>query len=153
MKCTSYLLSLIHILQVIEGGPAEDAGLKAGDIITAINGNEIDLTDFDEASSPIMGKEGTKVTVTILRDGVKKDYELTRSVIEQKYVRYSMLDNNIGYVYLAQFTISSIEQFENAVEELKKNGAESIIFDPVSYTHLDVYKRQGNYSCGCYSQS
>ena len=86
----------IKILQVIEGGPAEDAGLKAGDIITAINGNEIDLTDFDEASSPIMGKEGTKVTVTILRDGVKKDYELTRSVIEQKYVRYSMLDNNIG---------------------------------------------------------
>lgn len=76
-----------------------------------------------------MGKEGTKVTVTILRDGVKKDYELTRSVIEQKYVRYSMLDNNIGYVYLAQFTVSSIEQFENAVEELKKNGAKSIIFD------------------------
>lgn len=76
-----------------------------------------------------MGKEGTKVTVTILRDGMKKDYELTRSVIEQKYVRYSMLDNNIGYVYLAQFTVSSIEQFENAVEELKKNGAESIIFD------------------------
>lgn len=67
-----------------------------------------------------MGKEGTKVTVTILRDGVKKDYELTRSVIEQKYVRYSMLDNNIGYVYLAQFTVSSIEQFENAVSDLKK---------------------------------
>lgn len=119
----------IKILRVIEGGPAEDAGLKAGDIITAINGNEIDLTDFDEASSPIMGKEGTKVTVTILRDGVKKDYELTRSVIEQKYVRYSMLDNNIGYVYLAQFTVSSIEQFENAVSDLKKNGAKSIIFD------------------------
>lgn len=66
----------IKILQVIEGGPAEDAGLKAGDIITAINGNEIDLTDFDEASSPIMGKEGTKVTVTILRDGVKKTMNL-----------------------------------------------------------------------------
>ena len=119
----------IKILRVIEGGPAEDAGLKAGDIITAINGNEIDLTDFDEASAPIMGKEGTKVTVTILRDGVKKDYELTRSVIEQKYVRYSMLDNNIGYVYLAQFTVSSIEQFENAVSDLKENGAKSIIFD------------------------
>lgn len=40
-----------------------------------------------------------------------------------------MLDNNIGYVYLAQFTVSSIEQFENAVSDLKENGAKSIIFD------------------------
>lgn len=75
-----------------------------------------------------MGKEGTKVTVTILRDGVKKDYELTRSVIEQKYVRYSMLDNNIGYVYLAQFTVSSIEQFENAVSDLKRKWCQKYYF-------------------------
>lgn len=119
----------IKILQVIEGGPAEDAGLEEGDIITAIDGNAIVLDDFDMATSPLAGEEGTKVTVTILRNGKEKDYELTRSVIKQNYVKSGMLDNNIGYVYLAQFTASSVEQFENAVEELKKNGAESIIFD------------------------
>lgn len=119
----------IKILQVIEGGPAEDAGLEEGDIITAIDGNAIELDDFDMATSPLAGEEGTKVTVTILRNGKEKDYELTRSVIKQNYVKSGMLDNNIGYVYLAQFTASSVEQFENAVEELKKNGAESIIFD------------------------
>lgn len=119
----------IKILQVIEGGPAEDAGLEEGDIITAIDGNAIVLDDFDMATSPLAGEEGTKVTVTILRNGKEKDYELTRSVIKQNYVKSGMLDNNIGYVYLAQFTASSVEQFKNAVEELKKDGAESIIFD------------------------
>lgn len=119
----------IKILQVIEGGPAEDAGLEEGDIITAIDGNAIELDNFELATSPLAGEEGTKVTVTILRSGKEKDYELTRSVIKQNYVKSGMLDNNIGYVYLAQFTASSVEQFENAVEELKKNGAESIIFD------------------------
>lgn len=119
----------IKILQVIEGGPAEDAGLEEGDIITAIDGNAIVLDDFDMATSPLAGEEGTKVTVTILRNGKEKDYELTRSVIKQNYVKSRMLDNNIGYVYLAQFTASSVEQFKNAVEELKKDGAESIIFD------------------------
>lgn len=119
----------IKILQVIEGGPAEDAGLKDGDIITAIDGNAIELDNFELATSPLAGEEGTKVTVTILRNGKEKDYELTRSVIKQNYVKSGMLDNNIGYVYLAQFTASAVEQFENAVDELKKNGAESIIFD------------------------
>lgn len=119
----------IKILQVIEGGPAEDAGLEEGDIITAIDGNAIELDNFELATSPLAGEEGTKVTVTILRNGKEKDYELTRSVIKQNYVKSAMLDNNIGYVYLAQFTASAVEQFENAVEELKKNGAKSIIFD------------------------
>lgn len=119
----------IKILQVIEGGPAEDAGLEDGDIITAIDGNAIELDNFELATSPLAGEEGTKVTVTILRNGKEKDYELTRSVIKQNYVKSGMLDNNIGYVYLAQFTASAVEQFENAVDELKKNGAESIIFD------------------------
>lgn len=119
----------IKILQVIEGGPAEDEGLKDGDIITAIDGNAIELDNFELATSPLAGEEGTKVTVTILRNGKEKDYELTRSVIKQNYVKSGMLDNNIGYVYLAQFTASAVEQFENAVDELKKNGAESIIFD------------------------
>lgn len=119
----------IKILQVIEGGPAEDAGLEEGDIITAIDGNAIELDNFELATSPLAGEEGTKVTVTILRNGKEKDYELTRSVIKQNYVKSAMLDNNIGYVYLAQFTASAVEQFENAVDELKKNGAESIIFD------------------------
>lgn len=119
----------IKILQVIEGGPAEDAGLKDGDIITTIDGNAIELDNFELATSPLAGEEGTKVTVTILRNGKEKDYELTRSVIKQNYVKSGMLDNNIGYVYLAQFTASAVEQFENAVDELKKNGAESIIFD------------------------
>lgn len=119
----------IKILQVIEGGPAEDAGLEDGDIITAIDGNAIELDNFELATSPLAGEEGTKVTVTVLRNGKEKDYELTRSVIKQNYVKSGMLDNNIGYVYLAQFTASAVEQFENAVDELKKNGAESIIFD------------------------
>ena len=75
------------------------------------------------------GWQKTNLSILDLRNGKEKDYELTRSVIKQNYVKSGMLDNNIGYVYLAQFTASAVEQFENAVDGLKKNGAESIIFD------------------------
>lgn len=120
------------IIRVFEGSPAEEAGLKADDIIYKVNGDDVTALELDVlVSSYIRGKEGTKVSVTILR-GEERDeltLDITRRSIEVPTVEHKMLDNKVGYIMVSQFDVVTYEQFVAAVDDLTKQGMEKLVVD------------------------
>ncbi len=121
--------NLIKIYSVIQNTPAEEAGLKEGDYIVKVNGEEVTGNDFDTISKKIKGEEGTKVKLTIKRNDEEKDYEITRRKVEVVNVSSQVLDNNIGYIYIQSFEGNVYEQFKEQYENLKKAGITSLIVD------------------------
>lgn len=93
------------VVAPIEGTPGEQAGIKSGDVIVKIDGQETNDLALDEAVGKIRGPEGSKVVLTIKRNEEFKDYTLTRSNIQIKTVAGKMLDNDIGYIRLRALAV------------------------------------------------
>ena len=116
------------VYKVFEGTPAEEAGIQVNDIILEAGG----VTDFeslDDVVAVVRGEEGTTVDITILRGDEEIELTVERRTIEVETITYEMLDNNIGYIYIAEFDTVTEDQFSDAVDELLDAGAEGIIFD------------------------
>ena len=109
------------IVSTIDGTPADKAGLKAGDLILAVNGKTYD--NMDAVSAAVKGKAGTKVTVTYERDGKQKTATMTRETIINDTVKSKMLEDNIGYIEISSFEEHTAEEFS---EELKKMEAKKV---------------------------
>ena len=109
---------VLKIIAPIEGGPGDRAGLRSGDIITAIDGKPISDAD---GSTPLRGEAGTTVKVTIYREGKDKpfDVSLTRERIRLQSVRQRMLEPGYGYVRVSSFQTGTAEDFAKAVTALK----------------------------------
>ena len=127
------------VLLVEPGGPAQDAGILPGDIITAVEGqNAVDL-GTDGARELIRGKEGTDVTVTILRDGQTMDVTMTRKTIQVQVASGEMLEDKIGLVTIANFDSRCADETVATIETLLEQGATALIFDvrnnPGGYKH------------------
>lgn len=119
----------IVIYSTMPNSPAQEAGLKTGDIITSIEGEECNGDDFDTITSKIKGREGTKVKMTILRDNEEIAIEIERKHIEVEHVTSQVIEDNIGYIYISSFEGNVASQFENAYDELEKQGIKSLIID------------------------
>lgn len=122
----------VIIYQPFEGSPAEKAGLQKGDIILKINGESVKGKTSDEVSKLIKGMTGTKVTMTISREGKEMDFELTRETIVLDSVTYKLHEKNnkkIGYVNISIFAANTYTQFRNAILDLEKQGMDSLIID------------------------
>lgn len=120
----------IYIYDLFEDSPAAKAGFEIGDIITKVDDKSVENMTTEEVSYLIKGEEGTKVDITILRNGEEKALTLTRGKIVLTSVTYKMLDEtNIGYINISLFAKNSGKQFENAMDELIKLGAEAFIID------------------------
>lgn len=121
----------LTVVSPIEDGPAFKAGVKPKDKIIAIDGESVYKLTSEESVKKLKGEPNTKVKVTVLRDKAKepKDIEITRAVVELKYVKQRMLDNNIGYLRLTQFGENVYPDVRKALEELQKNGMKGLIFD------------------------
>lgn len=120
------------ITKVFKGSPAEEAGLVSGDIIYKINGEEVTSLELDVlVQQHIRGEEGSSFEMTILRGENAKEltFTLTRKKIEVPTVESRMLQDNIGYISVAQFEEPTSEQFKAAVEELKGQGMQRLIID------------------------
>lgn len=113
----------------IPESPAEKAGIKSGDKIIKVNGVEYTAKDFEDISDYIKGEEGTKVNIVIERDGKQQSFEITRAKINTNPITIKKLDNNIGYLNLPSFDDGTAGDFKEKVEELQKQGAESLIID------------------------
>jgi len=118
------------VVAPIEGTPAWKAGLRPGDIIIAIDGEDTFNMSLMEVVKKIRGKPGTKVKLTILRRGEGKpiEVEIERAIIRVpsvKYVNYQ----GIGYIRISQFTNHTSENLEKAIRELKKQGVYGFIID------------------------
>ncbi|QSB07842.1 PDZ domain-containing protein [Lysinibacillus fusiformis] len=120
----------IHILQVIEGSGAFEADVQAGDIIIGVNGESIIGRSTQEASSLLIGNEGTKVEVTLKHsNGSTTTKTITRKKFTLPNVQTDLLFGNVGYISLASFSEDGAQLVKNAMIDLKKLGATSFILD------------------------
>lgn len=127
----------IVIIAPFEDSPAYEAGIKPGDYILKVDGNDYSADEMDECVSSIKsGKEGTTVNITIERDGEKKDVTVERREIQSNSVKSEMLENNIGYVRISAFNTNdqktsetTYTEFVSNVESLKSQGMEKMIID------------------------
>lgn len=119
----------IVVYYPIPNSPAENAGIKSGDIIIKVDDVEYTYDDFDDIADKIKGEEGTNVKITVLRDGVEKDFNITREKVNSNPIVSEMLEDNIGYVILPSFDSETSDNFKLKVEELVNDGAKSLIID------------------------
>ena len=119
----------VILAPVGDESPAFKAGIKEYDVIIKVNGEDVTGLELDEVTNKIKGKEGTKVKVTVDRDGEEKEFEVERKSIKVSEIKYEMLDNNIGYIDFDSFTETAHTEFANAYKELKKQGAKKLIID------------------------
>ncbi len=132
----------IHILSVFPASPAEQAGLRVGDVITAVDGNTVSALGYSEACAAVAGEANTIVSLTILRDGETVAIDVTRASCVKKTVHPRVItvgDYTIGYLYITEFDAITAEQFILAVESLKAIGVDRWLFDlrgnPGGYLH------------------
>ena len=115
--------NILTVVAPIEDTPAYKAGVKAGDKILKINGESTKNLTLMEAVKKLRGKKGTKVTISIFREGLKKlkDITITRDIIKIHSVKSKMYENNIGYIRITQFQQRTAKDVKKALKEFKKN--------------------------------
>ena len=121
----------LKVAGVVKGGPAQKAGIKKGDIIVEVDGENIKGKDSSYAISKMKGKKGTNVSISVMRKGNKKPitFNIKREVIHDNTVSYKMLDNNIGYISVSAFETVTKRQFKSAVDCLEKKNEKGLIID------------------------
>lgn len=119
----------ILVVGVIQDSPANKAGILVGDIIKKVDDIEYSGEKLTQASNNMKGIEGTKVKITVERDGKEIDYDITRETIKFKTVSSEKLENNIGYIEISSFDGGTSEDFKKAYKELEKQGISSLIID------------------------
>lgn len=121
----------LKVAGIVKGGPAQKAGIKKGDIIVEVDGENIKGKDSSYAISKMKGKKGTNVSISVMRKGNKKPitFNIKREVIHDNTVSYKMLDNNIGYISVSAFETVTKKQFKSAVDCLEKKNEKGLIID------------------------
>ena len=120
---------VIQVLMPIKGGPAEEAGVLADDIIIAIDGVKYTGQEIDVAADKMKGEQGTTVKIEILRNQETKIFEITRRKVITNPVEAEKLENNIGYIQVTSFDQETADGFKTKFEDLKKQGITSLIID------------------------
>lgn len=130
----------VVVVAPFKGSPGEKAGIKPNDQIIAVDAIDINGMALDKIVELIKGPKGTDVVLTVIRDEETLDIPITREEIEVPTVEYSMKEDDIGYVAVSSFDLVTEEQFNNAIEELNKQGQKGMIidlrFNPGGYLHI-----------------
>lgn len=115
------------VVSVTDDSPAADVGIREGDIIKTVDGQE--YSDLDVIGNAIRGEEGSEIEITYIRDGEEKSVTMTREKITQHSVEHRMLDGNIGYISISSFIETTGEDFSQALKELEEDGAQGLVLD------------------------
>ncbi len=122
----------VNVVYVNPNGPSDKAGLMIGDKIIKVNGAALTGKPFtiDEIKKHIRGERGSKAALDVLRNGKPQVVTVTRGTIPVPSVDAAyMVDKNTGYIKLNKFTDNSYEEFMQAMENLIKQGMQSLIYD------------------------
>ena len=122
---------VITVLQVYDGSPAQEAGMRDGDTLYKVEGEEVTGEDLSDVVSKVKGEKGTQVTITVLRadTGEEEELTITRDTIEAQTVSHEMKENNVGYIRITEFDTVTYEQYKEALEDLGDQGMERLIVD------------------------
>lgn len=119
----------ILIVGVMNGSPALESGIQAGDIIKKVDDVEYVGSQLSEAVSKLKGEENTKVNVTVLREEKEINMEVTRKSIVVEHVTSKVINDNIGYIQLDSFDDDVAEEFEKQYQSLKESNITGLIID------------------------
>jgi carboxyl-terminal processing protease len=120
----------VEVVSPIEGTPAYRAGVNAGDIIVAVDGESVVDLNIDEVLSVLRGDPGSSVTMTIVRGkNLRFDVRVVRDMIEVPTVRDDMIPSGIGYLRIIQFTPLTAERVEEALRQFADRDYQSLIID------------------------
>ena len=113
---------VVKVISPIDGSPAYEAGVKAGDYIVKINDEQVQGKTLSEAVEIMRGPVGSDIEITVRRIGVKKAiiFKIKREIIKIQSVKSEIIDNNIGYVRLTAFNENSSAQIKKNVNNFKK---------------------------------
>jgi carboxyl-terminal processing protease len=119
------------VVAPIENTPAWKAGIKEGDLIIKVDGKSMEGVPIDAVVAMIRGEEGTKVVLTIRREGEKNpiDFEVKRARIDLPNIASKMLNGDIGYVRIHSFGEGTAKSLREAVEKLTEKGAKGLVID------------------------
>lgn len=119
------------ITGIIEGTPAEEAGLKAEDVIIKVDGKDTQGMTTTDVVSLIKGEEHTEVVLTIYREGEPDylDITVTRRQVEAPTVNYEMFEDGMAYIQITQFEDVTSEQFKEKLAQAREEGMKGLILD------------------------
>lgn len=119
----------LDIIAVTPGGSAQQAGILVGDIVVAVDGESIVGQGLNAVKEKIQGQEGTSVTLGIQREGNALDFTIKRMAISTPVATAVLLENGIGIVTIENFDGRCASETIAAIEQLRKQGADKLIFD------------------------
>ena len=119
----------IDVVEVVRGGPAERAGIEAGDVLTHADGVDLATLTMDETTGIIKGEEGTTVQLTIRREEITLEMDVKREFFEVTVASGQMLTEDIGMVTIENFDGRCADETIDAIESLMDQGAKKLIFD------------------------
>ena len=128
----NFQLGRVMVSEPYEGMPAAEAGLRRGDVILAIDDEDMTNKEVSHVSSKLRGDAGTSFIITVERPGVKKPLKLkvTRRAIQMPVIpHYGMQTDGIGYLNLNQFTQNCSRDVRRALLEMKREGMQKLILD------------------------
>ena len=119
----------MRVEEVVSGGPAEEAGIRVGDLLLAVEGEDVLPLGIDGTRNLVRGEEGTRVNMHFSRNGTEYDVSVERRSIETPVVTGELLDGSIGYVKIDNFDERSAAETIAFVKDLIGQGAEALLFD------------------------
>lgn len=119
----------VEISGVFRNSPAEEAGLKEGDLLLQVDDHVIGEEDLSQIVTWIKGEENTEVILHVLRGSEQLELTATRRIVESETVEYEQKDEGIGYIRVSEFDTVTYQQFRDAWEDLERQGMQGLIID------------------------
>jgi carboxyl-terminal processing protease len=114
----------------MDGSPAKEAGIKAGDVLTAVDGESVKNENFKEISGKIRGPEGSRVDLTVRRDEEERDFSVERAEVEVPAATWKLIPGtDVADLRLASFSENSAAKLDGAVTEAQEAGAKRFVLD------------------------
>ena len=118
-----------RIMSVTPGGPAEEAGIQKDDVLIGVDGQDVRQSDANQVRNLVRGEEGTDVVLTVLREEAELELTVQRRHMETPVATYTMLEDQVGLVTIENFDSRCSEETIAAIEALREQGAQKLIFD------------------------
>ena len=123
------ITGIVTVSKVYEGCPSYEAGILPGDILYKVEDEDVTGQDLTNVVTKIKGKEGTTVTITMIRGEEEIEFSMKRQTIEVPTIEFEMMEENTGYILITEFDVITAEQFHQALTQLQQDGMERLIID------------------------